>query len=56
MVGARGIGSGPQTLLGPVTQAALQEAPCPVAVVPAEGAGRRRAAETAGASARGGTG
>lgn len=35
VVGARGIGSAPQTLLGPVTQAALQQAPCPVAVVPA---------------------
>ncbi|MEU4822066.1 universal stress protein [Actinomadura citrea] len=56
VMGVRGIGSGPQTLLGPVTQAALLEAPCPVAVVPAERAGRRRAAETAGASARGGTG
>ncbi|WP_141576756.1 universal stress protein [Actinomadura sp. WMMA1423] len=55
VMGARGIGSGPQTLLGPVTQTALQEAPCPVAVVPAQGAGRGRAAETAGASTRGGT-
>ncbi|GAA4150998.1 universal stress protein [Actinomadura keratinilytica] len=34
-VGDRGIGSTPQTLLGPVTQAVLQQAPCPVAVVPA---------------------
>ena len=36
VVGDRGIGSAPQMLLGPVTQAALQEAPCPVAVVPAQ--------------------
>lgn len=56
VMGARGIGSGPQTLLGPVTQAALQEALCPVVVVPAHGAGLRGPAETAGASARGGTG
>lgn len=35
VVGDRGIGSAPETLLGPVTQAALHEAPCPVAVVPA---------------------
>lgn len=56
VLGARGIGSGPQTLLGPVTQAALQEALCPVAVVPARGTGRRGTEATAGASARGGTG
>ncbi|MEU8120457.1 universal stress protein [Spirillospora sp. NPDC049024] len=55
VMGARGIGAGPQTLLGPVTQAALQEAPCPVAVVPAQGTGRGRTPEAAGASARGGT-
>ncbi|QKW37011.1 universal stress protein [Actinomadura sp. NAK00032] len=36
VVGDRGIGSVPQMLLGPVTQAALQQAPCPVAVVPAQ--------------------
>lgn len=36
VVGDRGIGSVPKTLLGPVTQAALHEAPCPVAVVPAK--------------------
>ncbi|MEV3924174.1 universal stress protein [Actinomadura coerulea] len=56
VMGARGIGSGPQTLLGPVTQAALQEALSPVVVVPAHGAGRRGPAQTAGASARGATG
>lgn len=43
VVGDRGIGSVPQTLLGPVTQAALQEAPCPVAVVPARQAKWRKA-------------
>jgi nucleotide-binding universal stress UspA family protein len=37
VVGNRGIGSVPELLLGPVTQAALHEAPCPVAVVPATG-------------------
>ncbi|GAA4084726.1 universal stress protein [Actinomadura miaoliensis] len=35
VVGDRGIGSTPQTLLGPVTQTVLQQALCPVAVVPA---------------------
>ncbi|HEU5161023.1 MAG TPA: universal stress protein [Streptosporangiaceae bacterium] len=35
VLGDRGIGSVPEMLLGPVTQAALHEAPCPVAVVPA---------------------
>jgi nucleotide-binding universal stress UspA family protein len=35
VVGDRGIGSVPEMLLGPVTQAALHEAPCPVAVAPA---------------------
>ncbi|ETK32942.1 universal stress protein [Microbispora sp. ATCC PTA-5024] len=39
VVGNRGIGSTPVTLLGPVTQAALHEAPCPVGVVPAKEAG-----------------
>ncbi|GLX02129.1 hypothetical protein Misp02_62150 [Microtetraspora sp. NBRC 16547] len=39
VVGNRGIGSAPKMLLGPVTQAALYEAPCPVAVVPAQRAG-----------------
>ncbi|MES9538899.1 MULTISPECIES: universal stress protein [unclassified Actinomadura] len=39
-VGARGIGSLPQMLLGPVPQVALQEARCPVAVVPSSGPGR----------------
>ncbi|GLX11395.1 universal stress protein [Microbispora sp. NBRC 16548] len=34
VVGNRGIGSAPKMLLGPVTQTALHEAPCPVAVVP----------------------
>ncbi|MBP2705087.1 universal stress protein [Microbispora sp. RL4-1S] len=34
VVGSRGIGSSPKLLLGPVTQTALHEAPCPVAVVP----------------------
>ncbi|WP_067453176.1 universal stress protein [Actinomadura macra] len=36
VVGDRGIGSVPPLLLGPVTQAALHQAPCPVAVVPAQ--------------------
>ncbi|MFE9107831.1 universal stress protein [Actinomadura geliboluensis] len=36
VVGDRGIGAVPQMLLGPVTQAALQQAPCPVAVVPVQ--------------------
>lgn len=45
VLGDRGIGSAPQMLLGPVTQAALQEAPCPVAVVPAQ-TGQRKASET----------
>ncbi|MGI5206081.1 universal stress protein [Spirillospora sp. CA-108201] len=40
VVGVRGIGSPPQTLLGPVPQAALHEARCPVAVVPAPETGR----------------
>ncbi|WP_433214362.1 universal stress protein [Microtetraspora malaysiensis] len=40
VVGNRGIGSAPKMLLGPVTQAALHEASCPVAVVPAQQAGR----------------
>ncbi|GAA3947507.1 universal stress protein [Actinomadura viridis] len=35
VVGDRGIGSVREMILGPVTQAALHEAPCPVAVVPA---------------------
>ncbi|MEV0970854.1 universal stress protein [Microtetraspora glauca] len=39
VVGNRGIGSTPKMLLGPVTQAALHEAPCPVAVVPAQQSG-----------------
>jgi nucleotide-binding universal stress UspA family protein len=34
VLGDRGIGSVPEMPLGPVTQAALNEAPCPVAVVP----------------------
>jgi nucleotide-binding universal stress UspA family protein len=33
VVGDRGIGSSPRTLLGAVTRAVLHEAPCPVAVV-----------------------
>lgn len=36
VVGDRGVGSVPEMLLGPVTQGALHQAACPVAVVPAE--------------------
>jgi nucleotide-binding universal stress UspA family protein len=40
VVGDRGIGSVPETLLGPVAQAALHDAPCPVAIVPMAAATR----------------
>ncbi|MFG2006232.1 universal stress protein [Spirillospora sp. NPDC048911] len=36
VVGDRGFGSAPQTLLGDVTRTVLHEAPCPVAIVHAE--------------------
>lgn len=37
VLGDRGIGAVPEMILGPVTQAALAAAPCPVAVTPAPG-------------------
>ncbi|GAA0276722.1 universal stress protein [Actinomadura nitritigenes] len=42
VVGDRGIGSSPRTLLGAVTRAVLHEAPAPVAIVPEPGRRPRR--------------
>lgn len=44
VVGDRGIGSSPRTLLGAVARAVLHDAPAPIAIVPEPGPGARRRA------------